>query len=110
RVPSGHPVTPWVRLFRPVTEAGWDLTRVTRAWAELMHRLGYYRYIAQGGDFGALVAVALAAADHGHVAGAHVNFLPTAPPGDPAKLDQFTEPERARLRRGAPVLPGATTF
>jgi pimeloyl-ACP methyl ester carboxylesterase len=44
-----------------------------------MRRLGYHRYITQGGDFGALVSLALAAADPEHVAGAHVNFLPTAP-------------------------------
>jgi hypothetical protein len=75
--------------------------RVARAWAELMRRLGYDRYIAQGGDFGALVSLALAAVDHEHVAGAHVNFLPTAPSGDPAELDQLTESDLARLQRAS---------
>ena len=37
------------------TELGWDAGRIARAWAELMHRLGYDRYVAQGGDVGALV-------------------------------------------------------
>ena len=37
------------------TELGWDAGRIARAWAELMHRLGYTRYVAQGGDVGALV-------------------------------------------------------
>jgi hypothetical protein len=37
------------------TEVGWDPARVARAWAELMHRLGYTRYVAQGGDVGAIV-------------------------------------------------------
>ena len=37
------------------TELGWDAGRTARAWAELMHRLGYTRYVAQGGDVGALV-------------------------------------------------------
>src|SRR5919107_397500 len=36
-------------------ELGWDASRTARAWAELMHRLGYTRYVAQGGDVGALV-------------------------------------------------------
>ncbi|MGH3063308.1 MAG: epoxide hydrolase family protein, partial [Gaiellaceae bacterium] len=36
-------------------ELGWDASRTARAWAELMHRLGYSRYVAQGGDVGALV-------------------------------------------------------
>ena len=36
-------------------ELGWDAARTGRAWAELMHRLGYTRYVAQGGDVGALV-------------------------------------------------------
>jgi hypothetical protein len=85
------PSVPGYGFSGPVAETGWNLMRVVRAWAELMRRLGYHRYIAQGGDFGALVSLALAAVDHEHVAGAHVNFLPTAPSGDPAELDQLTE-------------------
>jgi pimeloyl-ACP methyl ester carboxylesterase len=41
------------------TEIGWDTGRVARAWAELMHRLGHTRYVAQGGDVGAVVTDAL---------------------------------------------------
>src|SRR5678816_245423 len=41
------------------TELGWDAARTARAWAELMHRLGYNRYVAQGGDVGALVTCLL---------------------------------------------------
>jgi pimeloyl-ACP methyl ester carboxylesterase len=80
------PSVPGYGFSGPVAETGWDLMRVAWAWAELMRRLGYNRYIAQGGDFGALISVALAAVDHEHVAGAHVNFLPTAPSGDSAEL------------------------
>src|SRR5262249_43630673 len=93
------PSVPGYGFSGPVAEAGWDLTRVARAWAELMRRLGYHRYLAQGGDFGALVSLALAAADHDHVAGAHVNFLLTIPSGDPAELGQLTDSDRARLHR-----------
>src|SRR5262249_4306693 len=50
------PSVPGYGFSGPVTEAGWDLIRVARAWAELMRRLGYHRYITQGGDFGALVS------------------------------------------------------
>ena len=42
------------------TEVGWNLGRVARAWAELMRRLGYTRYVAQGGDVGAGVTDAMA--------------------------------------------------
>jgi hypothetical protein len=66
-----------------------------------MRRLGYHRYIAQGGDFGARISLALATVDHEHAAGAHVNFLPTAPSGDPAELDQLSESDLARLQRAS---------
>jgi epoxide hydrolase len=86
-----HLVTPSVPGYGfsgPVAEAGWNLMRVARAWAELMRRLGYDRYLAQGGDFGALVSLALAAVDPVHVAGVHVNFLPTAySPADGGRLE-----------------------
>jgi epoxide hydrolase len=95
------PSVPGYGFSGPVTETGWDLTRVARAWAELMRRLGYHRYIAQGGDFGALVCLALATVDQEHVAGVHVNFLPTAPSGDPAELDELTESDLARLQRAS---------
>src|SRR5262249_50503064 len=98
------PSVPGYGFSGPVAEAGWDLTRVARAWAELMRRLGYHRYITQGGDFSALVSLALAAADHDHVAGAHVNFLLTAPSGDPAELDRLTDSDRARLQRASRFL------
>jgi pimeloyl-ACP methyl ester carboxylesterase len=95
------PSVPGYGISGPVAEAGWDLTRIARAWVEVMHRLGYHRYITQGGDVGALVSLVLAAVDHEHVAGAHVNFLPTAPSGDPAELDQLTESDLARLQRAS---------
>ena len=41
------------------TELGWDPVRTAQAWAELMHRLGYDRYVAQGGDVGAIVTDAM---------------------------------------------------
>jgi len=53
---------------------GWGVPRIGRAWAELMRRLGYERYGAQGGDWGAAVTMALAVADPEHLAGIHLNM------------------------------------
>jgi pimeloyl-ACP methyl ester carboxylesterase len=59
-------------------EAGWGPDRIARAWAELMARLGYRRYGAQGGDWGSAITRAIARNDPGHVAGIHLNadFVP----------------------------------
>jgi epoxide hydrolase len=78
-------------------EPGWDMVRIARAWAELMHRLGYDRYICQGGDLGAWISLTLAGVDSPHVRGTHVNFLVTAPPADPAELAGLGESDLARL-------------
>ena len=42
------------------TETGWNPEHIARAWAELMRRLGYKRYVSQGGDWGSVVADAMA--------------------------------------------------
>jgi pimeloyl-ACP methyl ester carboxylesterase len=60
-------------------ELGWDSGRMARAWAELMARLGYDRYVAQGGDVGALVTDVLARQAPAGLAGVHVNLLAAAP-------------------------------
>jgi pimeloyl-ACP methyl ester carboxylesterase len=61
------------------TEVGWDPGRVAQAWAELMNRLGYTRYVAQGGDIGASVTDAMGRLAPDGLAGIHLNFLPTFP-------------------------------
>src|SRR5215472_2883627 len=81
----------------PTGQPGWGFARIAAAWAGLMRRLGYGRCAAQGGDVGALISLALAGLHPDRVAGVHVNFLPTPPPGDPAQLAGRSEPERARL-------------
>ena len=60
------------------TELGWDAGRVAQAWAELMHRLGYTRYVAQGGDVGAAVTDAMGRQAPEGLAGIHMNLLVTA--------------------------------
>jgi pimeloyl-ACP methyl ester carboxylesterase len=78
------------------TEVGWDPGRTARAWAELMGRLGYTRYVAQGGDLGAIVSDVMGRQAPQGLLGIHMNLLvttlgaPTPPPGD-------TEEERAAL-------------
>src|SRR4051794_34802421 len=54
---------------------GWDSGRTARAWAELMHRLGYTRYVAQGGDVGALVTDLMGRQAVEGLAGYHLNLL-----------------------------------
>jgi epoxide hydrolase len=77
------------------TQPGWGVERIAGAWAELMARLGYRRYGAQGGDWGTSVSTAIAQLDPEHVAGIHL-APPLAPP-DPATFDDLTDRERAAL-------------
>jgi pimeloyl-ACP methyl ester carboxylesterase len=60
-------------------EVGWDPGRTARAWAELMNRLGYTRYVAQGGDLGAAVTDAMALQAVPGLVGIHLNFLRRPP-------------------------------
>jgi pimeloyl-ACP methyl ester carboxylesterase len=92
------------------TELGWDLGRTAGAWAELMRRLGYDRYVAQGGDLGSWISVGLAGVDFGHVAGVHLNFLPTPPPPDPAALAGLTEQEFGRLGKLAQFVEDQSAY
>src|SRR3954464_10573636 len=59
------------------TELGWDVGRVARAWSELMRRLGYARYVAQGGDLGAAVTDAMGRQAPEGLLGIHMNLLVT---------------------------------
>jgi pimeloyl-ACP methyl ester carboxylesterase len=77
------------------TRAGWKVERVADAWAQLMGRLGYARYVAQGGDWGAMVTTRIGIQDEAHCAGIHLN-MPIAPP-DPATLADLTEREKSAL-------------
>src|SRR4029078_6800249 len=61
------------------TTTGWDCTRIARAWDVLMKRLGYSRYVAQGGDWGALITEQMGALAPPGLLGIHTN-LPCAVP------------------------------
>jgi pimeloyl-ACP methyl ester carboxylesterase len=99
------PSLPGFGFSTPVDQPGWAMGRTGRAWVELMARLGYDRYGAQGGDIGAGVTGMLGSLDPDHVAGVHINTDPLAvaavalPPGDQADQAAVTEAHRASLAR-----------
>jgi pimeloyl-ACP methyl ester carboxylesterase len=76
------------------TELGWDADRIARAWAELMDRLGYTRYVAQGGDVGAYVTDAMGRQAPEGLLGIHLNVL-TAAVALKDQLPADSEQERA---------------
>jgi pimeloyl-ACP methyl ester carboxylesterase len=78
-------------------EIGWNVGRIAQAWAELMRRLGYTRYAAQGGDVGASVTDQMGRQAPDGLAGIHMNLLVTALGGGPMPAD--TERERAALEQ-----------
>jgi pimeloyl-ACP methyl ester carboxylesterase len=101
-----HLVIPTIPNFGfsgPAREPGWNVERTARAWAELMQRLGYERYGAQGGDFGAFVSPELGRIAPERVVGVHLNaasvgFIPFGPVPE-EELATFSEVEKERLAR-----------
>ena len=100
---GGAPTTPSTSCCRPCpvtasppsrTELGWDVGRTARAWAELMRRLGYTRYVAQGGDVGALVTDLMGRQAVEGLVGYHLNLL-TAVPRHRRSIAKESEQERA---------------
>lgn len=63
------------------TDTGWTPDRIGRAWDELMRRLGYERYVSQGGDWGAVISDVMARQAPKGLLGIHVNMPATVPPG-----------------------------
>lgn len=97
------PSLPGFGFSGPTREPGWTEGRIARAWAELMARLGYERYGAQGGDVGAGVSPDLGRVAPDRVVGVHVNaatvgFMPF-PPLEEDELAGLTDLERARVER-----------
>ncbi len=86
------PSLPGYGLSGEPVEVGWDLGRTARAWAELMRRLGYTRYVAQGGDVGAGVTDAMGRQAPEGLAGIHTNLLVPALGGT---MPTDTDEERA---------------
>ena len=78
------------------TTTGWDPDRIARAWVALMKRLGYTRFVAQGGDWGSPVCNVMAKQGHPELLGIHVNLPGTVPP-DVAKALQCGDPPPSGL-------------
>jgi pimeloyl-ACP methyl ester carboxylesterase len=89
------PSLPGYGLSAEPAEVGWDPGRMARAWAELMHRLGYTRYVAQGGDVGAFVTDQMGRQAPEGLLGIHLNLLQTALLGGSPPAE--SEKERAAL-------------
>jgi pimeloyl-ACP methyl ester carboxylesterase len=100
------------------TEAGWDLDRIGRAWAVLMNRLGYTRYVAQGGDWGAGVVAAMGRQAPTGLLGIHSNFpaaitaeVGAALGGDSSAQASLSEKERSAVSDlGAYVQGGGLSY
>jgi pimeloyl-ACP methyl ester carboxylesterase len=90
------PSIPGYGLSAEPAELGWNLARCARAWAELMGRLGYTRYVAQGGDVGAGITDAMGRLGPEGLIGIHTNLLVPAL-NNPAALPASTEQEKAAL-------------
>jgi hypothetical protein len=111
RVPRGRPLPARLRLLDAGPGAGMGDDPDGQGWAELMARLGYERYGAQGGDIGRRDHGMLASLDPGHVVGVHLNRRPSGRlPPSPSRRDQAdaggrTAEHRAQPGADAPV-PG----
>lgn len=88
------PSIPGFGFSGPTTDRGWDVRRIAQAWDELMRRLGYQRYGAQGGDWGSSISRQLGVAFPGRLIGVHLNMLFPQVPDD---VPDLSETERARL-------------
>jgi pimeloyl-ACP methyl ester carboxylesterase len=100
------------------TDTGWGTDRIARAWAELMKRIGYTRYVAQGGDWGSPVSTAMARLAPPGLLGIHINLPAIVPPevaavlaaGGPAPAS-LTDKERATFEElGASAKKGNRSY
>jgi pimeloyl-ACP methyl ester carboxylesterase len=77
------------------TDTGTSVETIGRMWGKLMAKLGYERYVAQGGDWGAVITQSMGLTETTHCAGIHINMPLVAP--DPDTLDQLTPQEQSAL-------------
>ncbi len=88
------PSIPGYGFSGPTQDRGWNVHRIAQAWDELMRRLGYQRYGAQGGDWGSAISRELGLIAGDHIIGVHLNMLFPWVPEDPTDL---TDAERSRV-------------
>ncbi|HLK02208.1 MAG TPA: epoxide hydrolase [Streptosporangiaceae bacterium] len=92
------PDTPGFGFSGPTTEKGWNHLRTARAWAELMHRLGYERYGAAGNDGGSMISPLVGREDPSRVIGVHVTQIFSFPSGDPAEFEGLPPEDFGKLQ------------
>ena len=95
------PSLPGYGFSEPTRTRGWDVVAHRAAFVELMHRLGYARYAAQGGDWGAQVATRIGALDPEHCAAIHLNMPIADPPEEPVALTDADQADLAAMQRFA---------
>jgi pimeloyl-ACP methyl ester carboxylesterase len=93
------PSLPGYGFSEPTRTRGWDPQRIARAFIELMGRLGYARYAAQGGDWGAQITTRIGALDGQHCAAIHLNMPIAAPPADPVALSAEEEADLSAFQQ-----------
>ena len=93
------PSIPGYGFSGPTRSGGWNVSRVARAWDELMRRLGYQRYGAQGGDWGSAISRELGVLFPAHLIGVHLNTLSPYFAGNLDELDPQDRERVERLRR-----------
>ncbi len=93
------PSLPGYGFSEPPRSPGWDVARIARAFIELMDRLGYPRYLAQGGDWGAQVTTWIGGLDPEHCAAIHLNMAPGIPPPDPGPLTAEEQADLAAMKQ-----------
>jgi len=91
------PSLPGYGFSGPTSDRGWNNVRIAQAFGELIERLGYRRFFAQGGDWGALITLTLADLFSERVAAAHINLLAVPPPAGTDSTEELTEDELAGL-------------
>ncbi len=95
------PSLPGYAFSEPPRTRGWDVRRIAVAFAELMARLGYEDYFAQGGDWGAQVTTWIGGLDPEHCTAIHLNMAPGLPPESPGPLTEEEQADLAVMKRFA---------
>ena len=90
-------------------ETGWGPDRIARAWTELMKRLGYTRFVAQGGDWGAIITDVMAAQAPQELIGMHTNMAGVVPADVSTALARNVLGPAARRRRACPLRKAVRT-
>ena len=92
------PSLPGYGFSEPTRTVGWDEQRIAQAFMILMDRLGYGRYVAQGGDWGAQITTRIGGLDPEHCAAIHLNMALGSAPKDPGVLSEAEQADLASMK------------